>query len=152
MEVDYKQIVSDIKRRVFSCIGSGSGRIVFDLGNGTVIKVAKNIRGVAQNQAEYQIFSECQSNLFAKVLNVSDDYKLLIMEKAERIRSISYVWKYFNVRSNRELRRKEELIEIYDKYNLLLSDFGRSVNWGQINDKPVIIDYGFTKKIARKYY
>ena len=36
-------------------IGSGSSRNVFDLGNGYVMKVAKNIAGIAQNKSEYRI-------------------------------------------------------------------------------------------------
>lgn len=152
MEVDFKQIVSKIRKRSYKCIGSGSGRRVFDLGNGYVVKVAKNIRGIAQNEAEYNISSMTDSHLFAKIPCVSEKYGLLIMEKAESIRDISYVWKYFNVKSNRELLQVEELKDISSKFNLLLADFGRSVNWGKINGRPVIIDYGFTQKVRKKYY
>lgn len=152
MEVDFQQIVSNIRKRTYKYLGSGSGRVVFDLANGTVIKAARNNKGIAQNHDEYQISSVDSSSLFAKVLCVSDNYRFLIMEKANRINDISYVWKYFNVVNNKELRAKEELKEIADKHNLLLSDFGRSENWGEIKGKPVIIDYGFTKKVKKAFY
>lgn len=39
------------ERRMFcKYIGSGSSRNVFDLGNGYVMKVAKNLAGIAQNK------------------------------------------------------------------------------------------------------
>jgi hypothetical protein len=152
MEVDYSKIYSEIKRKAYKYLGSGSGRAVFDLNNGTVIKVAANKRGLAQNYAEYKISSVASSDLFAKVLCVSEDFRFLIMEKAEKVKDISFVWKYFNVKSNKELRSKNELLEIAQKYSLVLWDFGRAVNWGKINERPVIIDYGFTKAVKRKFY
>jgi len=36
-------------------IGSGSGRIVYDFGEGMVLKLAKNTKGVAQNNIESDI-------------------------------------------------------------------------------------------------
>lgn len=152
MDVDFEQIILNIKRGVYRFIGSGSGRRVFDLENGYVVKVAKNKRGVAQNEAEQQIALADDTDLFAKIAQVSDDHILLIMEKADKIRGISDVWKYFNVKSNRELFQLKELRESYSKYNLLLSDLSRSDNWGKIDEKLVIIDYGFTWKVKRRYY
>ena len=42
MIIAFSQIMLRIKRGYYRYIGSGSGRKVFDLGNGYVIKVAKN--------------------------------------------------------------------------------------------------------------
>jgi len=152
IEVDFNQIISNIRKGVYHCIGSGSGRRVYDLENGYVIKVAKNNRGIAQNQAEYQIASIDSTDLFAKVPQVSDDFIMLIMEKADRIINISDVWKYFNVKSNRELFQLDNLKDISSKYDLLLPDLCRPVNWGKINERVVIIDYGFTRSVKKKYY
>lgn len=152
MEVDFEQIILDISRQTYIYIGSGSGRRVFDLGNEYVVKVAKNKKGIAQNEAEYQISLINRSNLFAKISQVSEDFSLLIMEKADKIKKISDVWKYFNVKSNRGLFKLEELKDISSKYNLLLQDLCRPANWGKINERPVIIDFGFTRKVKRKYY
>lgn len=148
----FKQILSDINRRTFKIIGIGSGRAVFDLCNGTVAKVAQNRRGLAQNEEEYKISTRDNSDLFAKVLGVSEKYDVLIMEKAERIRSITLVWKYFNTRSRSELYRLKKLQDIAWKYNLDLVDFMRASSWGKVSGKPVIIDYGLTKEVQRKYY
>lgn len=107
---------------------------------------------MAQNVAEYKIASESSTDLLAKISHISEGSTLLIMEKAEKIRDISFVWKYFNVKSNSELYKVKELHDICKKYNLGIKDFGRAANWGQINGKPIIIDYGFTKQVSRRFY
>lgn len=145
MDIDYKEIIMNIRKRTYKYLGDGAGRKVYDLGNGYVVKVAKNRFGISQNATEYRISSNDDNPLFAKVLNASERFRFLIMEKAEKIQDISYVWKYFNIKNNRALYQLKELQDISSKYNIMLVDLGRSVNWGQINEKPVIIDYGYTK-------
>ncbi|MGL4106650.1 hypothetical protein [Clostridium sp. LP20] len=133
-------------------IGSGSGRDVFDLRNGYVIKVAKNMAGIAQNQTEYRISFNENSDIFAKVIKVSGNFKFLIMKKAERINNFSEVLRYFSTTNNTELLRLKEIEAIQRKYGLLGADLGRSSSWGIINGKPVIVDYGFTKEVKGRYY
>jgi len=152
MAIVFNQIMMNITRGYYRYIGSGSGRKVFDLGNGHVIKVAKNAAGIAQNKSEYKISSNDHSNLFAKVIKVSNDFRLLIMQRADKIYDFSYVWKYFNVTSEREFFNSKELQNIRRNYNLLLDDFARKSSWGIINGRPVIIDYGFTREVAERYY
>ncbi len=101
MTIDFDKVMLNIKQGYYKYIGSGSGRKVFDLGNGYVLKIAKNKAGIAQNKAEYIISDNDQTKLFAKVIQVSSDFSLLIMEKASRISDILYVWKHFNV-SNKD--------------------------------------------------
>ena len=148
--VDFKQISSDICRGVYKCIGKGSGRTVFDLGNGYVVKAARNQRGIAQNKVEYKIALADDSGIFANIPTVSEGFGFLIMEKADRIKDISYVWNHFNVKNNHELYHK--LQDITSRHDLLFADLARVVNWGQINGKPKIIDYGFTREVRRRFY
>ncbi|TGY44409.1 hypothetical protein E5347_06245 [Clostridium sartagoforme] len=133
-------------------IGSGSSRNVFDLGNGYVIKVAKNIAGIAQNMSEYRISSFDSSDLFAEVIEVSEYFNTLIMRKADKIRDFRYILDYFKVGSYEELFRLREFQNIQYKYNLLFSDLSRMSSWGIINGRPTIIDYGFTREVVEKYY
>lgn len=150
--IDSDIIILNIRKKTYRYIGSGSGRYVFDLGNGYVVKVARNNKGIAQNEAESQISSVDSSNIFAKITQVSEDFRFLIMEKAVPIRNFTEVRKYFNVKSNRELFQLEEIKSIFPKHNLLLNDLYRPANWGMINNRPVIIDYGFTRTVKRHYY
>lgn len=152
MRSEFNQIKLNIKRGYYRYIGSGSGRQVFDLQNGYVVKVAKNKAGIAQNKSEYKISYIDNSDLFAKVTQASNDFELLIMQKADNIYNISYVWKYFNVTSKRQLFNSKELQDVKKRYNLLLGDFARKSSWGMINGRPVIIDYGFTREVKERYY
>jgi hypothetical protein len=151
-DATFSRIASNINRGGYRFIGKGSGRVVFDLGNGKVVKAAKNIKGIAQNMEEYRIALTDDSGLFARIWDVSEDYRFLIMDKAERIRDISHVWDYFGVGSNSGLYQVKKLRDVTEKYNLLINDFGRVVNWGEIGGRPMIIDYGFTRQVRRRYY
>ena len=148
----FRMISSNIKRGSYRLIGKGSGRTVYDLDNGQVVKEARNMRGIAQNFEEYRIALADRSNLFARVYDISDDYRFLIMDKAERIPDISFVWNYFCVESNEELFLISGLRFLSDQYDLLIGDLGRAVNWGKISGRPKIIDYGFTRQVRKKYY
>ena len=148
----FKQMSLNISRGYYRYIGKGSGRSVYALGNGKVVKAARNMKGIAQNEAEYRISLVDDSGLFAKVSAVSDDYRFLVMDKAARIKNISFVWKYFHVRNNKELYQIQQIWDIAEKYDLLIWDLGRAANWGRINRRPIIIDYGFTRQVRRRFY
>lgn len=149
--VDFDIITWNLQEGYYRCIGSGSGRRVFDLENGYVVKVAKNKKGIAQNEAEFQIALEnCQ--LFASISQASYDFDFVIMEKAEPLIHFTHVWSYYKVKSHRELFRNEELQLIFKKHDLLPVDLYKLSNWGMIDNRPVVIDYGFTKLIKKKYY
>ena len=152
MKFDLKLISENLDKNEYKFIGAGSGREVYDLGNGYVVKVARNKRGLAQNKAEYDISLTDDTNLFAKIKQISQNSILLIMERAEKINHISEVWDYFHVNSNRELFQLEKFREISEKYDLLLADLRRHNNWGKVREKLVIIDYGFTWGVRINYY
>ncbi|AGF57249.1 MULTISPECIES: hypothetical protein [Clostridium] len=148
----FNQIMFNIRRGYYKYIGSGSSRDVFDLGNGYVVKIAKNMAGIAQNKSEYKISKSDKSKLFAKIIQISNDSSMLIMEKADKIYNISEVLNYFNVRNKRELLNLKELQNIKSNYNLLLGDLDRKSSWGIIKRRTVIIDYGLTKEVSQRYY
>lgn len=151
MAVDFENIRVNIDQKKYRIIGLGSGRIVYDLDNGYVVKTARNRRGFAQNKAECRIASTDKTHIFARIAAVSDDCKYLIMEKADMINSLTEVWGYYHVRNNRELFRLEKFREALRNNNLLLPDLSRRNSWGKVRGKPVIIDYGFTKEVSRYY-
>jgi hypothetical protein len=151
MDINFENISTNIRSKAYPKIGSGSGRIVFDLGNGYVVKAARNRKGIEQNKAEHQISNIENWNIFAKVMAHSEDYSLIIMEKAQRISSFRDIWNYYHVKNNRQLLSSDEFQSNLIKYNLLTADLCRLSSWGIINGKPVIIDYGFTRTVM-KYY
>lgn len=152
MTFNLQEIRMDITDGLYKCLGSGSGRQVFDLNNGYVVKVAKNRKGFAQNKVEHYISRNSRIDLLAEVVEVSEDYSLLVMEKAQKISDIRDVWDYFRVKSNRELLEHRDVKKLYMQYRLLPRDLLRVCNWGRIGNFIVIIDYGFTFEVRMKYY
>lgn len=149
---DIQTIQNKLYAHQYLKLGTGSGRRVYQLDSDYVIKAAYNRKGYAQNQVESYISQTDDSPVFAKIFFCDPDYRYLIMERAERISNISVLFEYFNVSSLKELFSLPELNDIIIKYNLLIADLRRPVNWGLIDSRPVIIDYGFTKTVKRKYY
>ena len=146
------EIMQGIRQGKYKYIGDGSGRVVFDMKNGYVVKVAKNMAGIAQNKAEYKISKNDNSRIFAEVVQASNDYYFIIMKKAEKVNNMYYVWLYFNAWNERDFLRRYEIQEVRNKYNLLLGDLKKKSSWGIVDGKAVIIDYGFTKEVRDKYY
>ncbi|WP_294351762.1 hypothetical protein [uncultured Clostridium sp.] len=145
-------ILLNISRGYYKYIGEGSSRIVYDLGNRYVLKVAKNSAGIAQNKSEYKISSYDETNLFAKIVLVDDDFKFVIMEKATKLYSMYYVFDYFGVDNKTQFSKLYEIQKIMIKYNLVLGDLLRKSSWGMLRGRPVIIDYGYTNEVRKKYY
>ncbi len=150
--MDLSLIIDHLSNGAYPLLGSGSGRRVYDLENGTALKAARNAKGYAQNQVESIISEMDDSDLFAKVLFISPDNRYLIMEKADPVSDFSVIRDYFHVKTNRELFQLGDFQYIPHKYNLLAVDLCRPANWGFIHGRPVIIDYGFTRRVRRKYY
>ncbi|MDE5867178.1 MAG: hypothetical protein K2H31_11355 [Lachnospiraceae bacterium] len=149
---DIQTIQNKLYTHQYQKLGTGSGRRVYQLDSDYVIKSAYNIKGYAQNQVEAYISETDESEIFAKIFFFDPDYRYLIMKRAERISNISVLFAYFRVNNLKELFALPELNDIILKYNLLIADLRRPVNWGLIDSRPVIIDYGFTKMVKRKYY
>lgn len=152
MVIYYNQIMNSISRGGYKYIGDGSSRKVFDLKNGYVIKVAKNMAGIEQNRMESKISKSDNTGLFAKVKYSSPNYEFIIMKKAKKVDDILWVWSYFGVFDAVEFLNLGELQRIKYKYDLMLNDLNRASSWGIVDGKMVIIDYGYTKKIREKYY
>jgi len=66
-------------------LGSGSGRIVYAIDDNKVLKLAKNNKGIAQNQAEINLSNEYYENILAKVLDYDNNYLWIISERTKKI-------------------------------------------------------------------
>ena len=76
--------------RFLTKIGSGSSRVVFSVDNEKVLKVAKNKKGVAQNQEEMQDWRQSYYGCFAKVYDASEDGIFLEMQAARRAKNSDF--------------------------------------------------------------
>ena len=152
MRYDFDNMLQMIYKGKYRLLGNGSSRRVFDLENGFVVKVAKDLRGIHQNNAEYTVYKKNKSGMFAHIEAVSEDFRLLIMTKAQKIKSMDIVFQYYKVRNSQALFRLEGFVDDITLYDLGKGDLKRSANWGLIDGVPKIIDYGLTKEIYQKYY
>lgn len=150
--ISFNEIIRNINLNKYGYIGSGSGRDVYDLHNGYVVKIAKNIKGIAQNEVEHYISDNANSDLLAKVTYLSYDLKYLIMEKADKVKHMSSILKYFHVNSKSGLSNIREIKKIAERFDLVYADFFKPNNWGKINGRYIIVDYGFTRSVRQKYY
>ena len=71
-------------------LGQGSSRIVYEVDSEKVLKVAKNRKGVAQNEAEGDYYLQTFQYLFPKVYEVSDDGIFLLVQRARRARAADF--------------------------------------------------------------
>lgn len=145
-------------------IARGSSRAVFRADKNTVIKVAMNDKGIAQNQIEIKISQDTPDD--APIAKVKDYDPNGIWIESERARkanvedfeniigslnqrgigmhfwqSIPYIW---------------NIIKIARKYNLPYGDLGKMDSWGVVNrngtDLLVLIDYGLDMDVWKQHY
>lgn len=152
MDYNYQDIISRIKNGEYRLIGFGSCRRVYNLYNGYVVKVARDIRGVEQNKTEYCIYQNSKSHFFAEIPYISEDNRLLVMAKAKRIKKMRTVYSYYKVSNMNSLLKKDNLAADLKNNDLGTGDLRRASSWGIINGTPVLIDYGLTHRLFIQYY
>jgi len=147
----------------YRLINKGTGRLVYDLNNGYVLKLAKNIKGIAQNKNESNPRIQKEfSDVVAKVIEFDINGKYLIQEKVnpiteadfEKLTGLQERGFMYYLRFNHEWDNT-----FYSKVNSFVSKFGLDrfdisniSSWGERDGKSVLIDYGLTMETARKLY
>ena len=158
-------------------LSSGSSRIVYLTPGKTVIKLAKNDRGLAQNKAEAN--PQMKSKYLNKIISHAKNYAWLETHFLEKItekefeemtglkfkdfdEAISYGLK--NVSENTDTKKPEnfdkvsksdiykEIKDVGEKFKLMPGDVGRISSWGSKDGKPVLIDAGLTADVYADYY
>ncbi|AEY66370.1 hypothetical protein [Clostridium sp. BNL1100] len=152
MHFDFDELIFNLKKNNYKRIGSGSCRNVYDLGNGYVVKVAKDVRGILQNETEYSTYRSCKSDFFAEIAAASENHRYLIMVKAKKITDIRIVLRYYKVQTMSDLIKRPLFEEDIESKKIGSGDLKRASSWGIVNDVPVLIDYGLSQSTYKKYY
>lgn len=152
LKFDIDEIRHGIRNGEFKNIGNGTGRSVYDIGEGIVAKNAKNIGGIAQNFTEHAIYSNRCSNIFAKVYTLSHDGEILLMEKAKPLEDMDKLLEHFNACCRKHFASTQLVRYLSRKYKLLPADLCKPGSWGETENGLVLIDYGFTKWVSRNFY
>lgn len=132
-------------------IGEGSDRVVFDLGDNKVLKVAKTARGLAQNMYEgsYDLVEEgIIPEAFETGLNYIVTEKVETAKGSKAVNDLMRELKKFTQRDF-DIRTSElqDVLVANDldyvmNYDILYGDFSAARNWGVKNGKPIHLDGG----------
>ena len=152
MQINYYQMQEGINAGIYRKLGAGSGRYVYDMGNGYVIKYARNRKGFAQNEEENEIFHIRHDPIFAIIVGLSEDSRILVMEKAEPYYTSKYICQYYDISNLRELLQIHEIRRLVYDYHLVGADLTKLSSWGEARNRPVLLDYGFTTQVRNRYY
>lgn len=156
------------KEQLGNPIGSGSSRTVFQIDDEKVLKLAKNQKGIAQNEKENEVSRYYSADLFPEVYENAEDFSFLVSDfvlpakPQDFVRILGLKWDeyvafvkrlYLNYASNRQAwgvhgamdkERASELLEnnewLYDLQNYM-GDYG--LPYG---DLIRIANYGLTNK------
>lgn len=75
----FKEKIAYCKEMLGNPIGNGSSRTVFQISDEKVLKLAKNAKGIAQNETEAEPGKRLY-NVFPKIFYVDDNYSFIISE------------------------------------------------------------------------
>ena len=121
-------------------IGEGSGRKVYDLGNGYVLKEPYSETGLQQNETELYVYNNaiavrkylCSTFKGENDCNIMKKVKLITLEE-------------FNILKN-NLQIKDVINYLYKHFDLN-DDINHYNSWGKKDGRYVLFDYGYTNKL-----
>lgn len=154
-------------------LSSGSSRIVYATPNNTVVKLAKNDKGIAQNKAESN--PKMKSKFLNKILDKSKDYNWIEVDFLDKItesefedltgvnfkkfgKCLKYLCEKSSGKKPKELEEckdsevVKEMVRLCKDFDLLYGDIERISSWGCKDNRAILIDSGLTGKVYTTYY
>ena len=157
----YSQKVNYCKQMLGNPIGNGSSRMVFQLDDETVLKLAKNNKGIAQNEREYNLYACGASEFLPYLMNGTDeedflwivseyvlpakaeDFKKVLGVPFKDIQRLVFANIYHNSKVASQIFSKYEdnydAIDVFSSiedlghsYNVNFLDMSRISNWGMV--------------------
>jgi hypothetical protein len=110
-------------------IAYGTGRYVFSIDNDKVLKLARNIKGIAQNQQEYIMSTDYVLNsagIIGEIFDYDEDYKWLEMEWLDSITVAQ-----FKQKTGITFQNYKEVL-----FYFFYSTFRTKNSWGPSYQKP----------------
>jgi len=171
-----RYVQSHLKR-----IGSGSARIVYEIDDKHVLKLARNKKGIAQNYVEADWgLHRMYDNILPELIETDEDNLWLIVEKANKItkkefekltgveflefgntlryelakRDSSYV-PWSKPEDYEEIIDNEffhDIIDMSINFDFPSGDFQKISSYGEIDNNPVAVDVGLSKDVYKEFY
>lgn len=158
-------------------LSSGSSRIVYLTPEKTIIKMAKNDKGIAQNEAEAN--PKMKASFLNKIISCAKNHSWLETHYLDKITTKDFEkmtginfddfgaaigYGLRDVSGNSDLKEPEnfnkvkdsdiykELKDVGEKFKLMPGDLARISSWGTKDNKPILIDAGLTADVFADYY
>lgn len=158
-------------------LSSGSSRIVYLTPGKTIVKLAKNDKGIAQNKAECN--PKMKSKYLNKILSCAKNHSWIEVPYLEKItekdfekmtglkfndfgESIRYGLREVSGNTDKEkpdnfaeVEKSDIYREVHDfgaRFKLMPGDLARISSWGEKNGNPVLIDAGLTADVFEDFY
>jgi hypothetical protein len=158
-------------------LSSGSSRIVYLTPGKTVIKLAKNNKGLAQNKAESnkdmkskflnEILGQAANNAwletcfldkitpkqFEEMVGIKfDDFGDAIRYGLRKVSENSDLTKPKEFDKVEKTEIYKEMKRIGERFHLMPGDIARISSWGCKDKRPILIDSGLTSEIFEDFY
>lgn len=171
--LESSHIMLDYAGRYLQELGRGSARAAFALTNRSILKIALDQKGIAQNQTELDVYTDQKTKpIVAKVLDVDDENRWMISELVKPLRAedefenltgISFddldgalAAAYKRLPTPEHVKKSPIILAVVALMNdksLLPGDLTKIDSWGQTADgRAVLLDYGFTSDVWEKHY
>jgi hypothetical protein len=158
-------------------LSSGSSRLVYLTDDDTVVKLAKNDKGIAQNEAESnpkmkskylnKVLGYAKSHVWIETcyldkINEKEFEKLTGIDFGAFGKAVDYGLK--NVSESSDTKKPKNFDEIIksdifkelkrlgNKFKLMPGDLSRISSWGTKGGNPILIDSGLTKEVFEDFY
>jgi hypothetical protein len=161
-------------------ISSGSSRVVYIIGD-KVLKVAKNKKGLSQNENEYNLHNDSYTSGLAPVFDYHPDFYWIEMKLAKKVNFKRFEEltgmnfnNYVAVLSNDNIKNKKlnfpkrkkiadeddilnnefyfNIVDLIHNYNLTYGDLYRINSYGEIDNEIVLIDFGLDDETYNTFY
>jgi len=171
-----KYVQSHLKR-----IGSGSARIVYEIDDKHVLKLARNKKGIAQNYVEADWgLHRMYANILPELIETDEDNLWLIVEKANKITKKEFEkltgveFSEFGNTLRYELAKRDssyvpwdkpedyeeiidneffhDIIDMSINFDFPSGDFQKISSYGEIDNNPVAVDVGLSKDVYNEFY
>ncbi len=158
-------------------LSSGSSRVVYETPQHTILKLAKNDRGIAQNEAESN--PKMKSKFINKVKSAAKNHEWVHMEYRNKItakefeemtdipfkefgEAIKYGLKELTSKPDRKeptnfptiskTQIYKEFVRLGKEFKLMPGDMARISSFGEHDGHPILLDAGLTKPIFDEFY
>jgi len=151
-------------------LGEGSARRAFLLSSKYVLKIARNKKGIAQNEAEVDVYTNPKSKpVVAKVYSSDPEYMWVIADVVQPLHEPDEFDKLTGTNwddfinalmeglSGRNPGAMDEftasVLYTAKQNNLMFGDIEEIGHWGKTPDgRCVLLDYGFTREVWTSHY